>query len=397
MENIVQFQPDNDAIDLRAAFDQIEHGNEHWIEGFVKASVLLAKGRVKHGSDRAFSRWLSDNRLHYFGDDDRAALINMACDIKLLRDILMEQRGIFRPNTIWQKSKDRFRMDSKPQSSSTSVESSAAIPTKKPIISQTAEATIVPITMPGDIERIVLRQKNSRTSFKQISEPGRKEMRKVMRTLVQEGILVPHDNSVQSDKPNLRLMFPTETRRCGFRESFDLRNKSDRDRIIQEVLPAALANKERLIADPTCLSAIVDEYRRQSLKTAKITIAAQTMPATQQRVAMYGVQLWPRVEVRFGEYEYEQLLAAVWYFRDNERWLAQSTIAETSEARAHYMRLSLWWPLQYFERQQSPAEREVWDRAKKICTLVSTIANLMRAKPDGECVVPPSPHVEGQW
>ena len=35
---------------------------------------------------------------------------------------------------------------------------------------------------------------------------------------------------------------------------------------------------------------------------------------------MFGQTVWPRLDIRQGDYDYDQVRAAIWTFRDYESW-----------------------------------------------------------------------------
>lgn len=170
-----------------------------------------------------------------------------------------------------------------------------------------------------------------------------------------------------------------------------------RDRI----LPAALANRDAVITSPVDLENIVaahwrrqDEAARQESASRKVTEAVRVMPAGEHEVMMFGVRLWPRVDHHLGTYDYDQLCAAIWYFRDFDAWLSGSISGRTPGSRAIIVRLSTRWPQEYLDRAYTPEAR---GKIKKVYQLVHLLARLLEENPDGECVIPPTPRGEGQW
>ncbi len=110
---------------------------------------------------------------------------------------------------------------------------------------------------------------------------------------------------------------------------------------------------------------------------------------------MFGERLWPRIDGRFGTYDYDHLRAAIWYFRDTESWLQSSSIGKTPKSRAIIIRLSTRWFEELFDRR--PADGEVRADFKKAYQVVNLLARLLETNPDGECKIPPTPTTEGQW
>ena len=108
---------------------------------------------------------------------------------------------------------------------------------------------------------------------------------------------------------------------------------------------------------------------------------------------MFGTRLWPRVDHRYGEYDYEQLCTAVWFFSDINSWLAQSPACRDPRSRAITLRLSIRWPMEYIERALTT---DRW-KMKVVYRLFSTLTKALEDNPDAECKIPPYPHIEGQW
>jgi predicted transcriptional regulator len=113
----------------------------------------------------------------------------------------------------------------------------------------------------------------------------------------------------------------------------------------------------------------------------------------QREVMMFGVRLWPIVEHQF-TYDYDQLCAAIWYFRDFDNWLKGTISGRNPGSRAIIARLSTRWPQEYIGHA-CPAD-ETRGKIKKVYQLVHLLAGLLEKNPEGECVVSPSPMIEGQ-
>jgi hypothetical protein len=67
-----------------------DQGRQEWIEGTLGMAADLAEARGRFPSNPQFGHWLVDNELDDLGKNDRAALINMAADLVLMRRILEE-------------------------------------------------------------------------------------------------------------------------------------------------------------------------------------------------------------------------------------------------------------------------------------------------------------------
>jgi transposase-like protein len=149
--------------------------------------------------------------------------------------------------------------------------------------------------------------------------------------------------------------------------------------------PSAMPGDQREIADA---SSAMPADRRE------IADALSAMPADQREIVMFGVRLWPCVEHQFGTYDYDQIRAAIWYFRDLDAWLQGGISGRTPGSRAIIIRLSTRWPQEYVDRAYPPETR---GKIKKVYQLVHLLARLLEENPEGECVVPYSPNIEGRW
>jgi hypothetical protein len=85
------------ADELRAAFDRRDQRRDEWIEATIDLAIVLRNARQRFDSDRAFGHWLLDNDLNRLSDNDRAALISMAADPELFREILTGQTDQLAP------------------------------------------------------------------------------------------------------------------------------------------------------------------------------------------------------------------------------------------------------------------------------------------------------------
>ena len=183
---------------------------------------------------------------------------------------------------------------------------------------------------------------------------------------------------------------------------YDLTNREQRAHVRDILWPIILANKEAVIANPSDLEAIIKAHgQKHAAASAALRREAEVKrkvveikSAGQEECIMFGVQLWPRPGNDYGTYDYDQVRAAAWYFRDFNDWMSQSRIGQSPGSRAIYARLSVKWFGEYLVRAYPATERE---KMQKVLSLVRTMAGLLEKAPDAECVYPVSPKVEGQW
>lgn len=88
-------------------YDRANKGGIEWIEGSLIMAVALREARDAHPANISFSDWLKQNNLNFLPYHDRAALINLAANLELMRTVLMEtdSRSYRR---IWGTYKGRF-------------------------------------------------------------------------------------------------------------------------------------------------------------------------------------------------------------------------------------------------------------------------------------------------
>jgi hypothetical protein len=384
-----------------AAYERCEHGAQEWIDGMLEIAAVLSEAREKFPADREFSHWLVDNGMDDFTPNDRAALINMGKQMQVLRDVLIEQREQVLPNTIWQKSRARFQIDLKPDSSESEsplppISAPTPVVSEKPPVENTVKQSSVPLPARSPFKKLprgdevyhIYRSSKSRGEIAkaaQLKGVG-KRMWQLILTCMDQGFLTPTDAEISV--MTLRVLFPNSDR--SYRDGFHLVSKPSLDHIENVLMPAAIANRERVIAEPHNLGSIVKEHQEKQAaiaKREKLKTEIKKLPSNEQEVTMYGVTLWP-INNRFGTYNYDQLSTAIWSFNDLDTWIQPN---QSPESRAICIRHSLRWNLAFLKRNYSDEEGL---RMRKVYTLIGALATLMATNPDGECKSPPSPKIE---
>lgn len=115
---MIREEPDPLAQRIRDAYERTLSGQQEWIEGSLEMAISLREGRLKIRADIGFSAWLKQNNVDYYNKDERAALISLAGNLELAREILMAARTRSY-DLIWRENKDRFRRIPKPDGTST--------------------------------------------------------------------------------------------------------------------------------------------------------------------------------------------------------------------------------------------------------------------------------------
>lgn len=394
---------------IRSAYERTERGRQEWIEGTLELAVTLSEARVGFPSNAAFAAWLGQNELDSFGHQDRAALINMAGDLQLTRRVLEETKRISWRH-IWCEEMEHLTRVGKTDLLSTPSVIPAILPA--PQVNPASETTAVstPKSKPlkrdhpfhgfdrGDEVTAIYASVDARTTIgKAVRGRGGKEIWALILQAVDAGFLTRTET--QFATMNLRILFPCIPKAFGNR--FDLIAPKDRQKVRDDIMPAALANRTAILASPERMEFILiahgraqEDAARNRAAKRRVDDALRAMPVSQREVIMFGERVWPRVDHRLGSYEYDQLCAAIWYFSDLNSWLESSTSGASAKSRAIIIRLSTRWPEEYIDRA---CDGDARAKMKKVYSLVHTITRLLEDNPGAECVMPPTPKIEGQW
>jgi hypothetical protein len=195
----------------------------------------------------------------------------------------------------------------------------------------------------------------------------------------------------------LRVLVPGASSR-GFCSQFNLLNPRDRMEIRDQLFPIMVARRERILAEPHRIGEIVTEYCNEMHAKAKTEAqekqrqeAVATLAPGQSELMMFGKTVWPRLDDRQGAYDYDQIRAAIWTFRDLDNWNRQIEKDNGAGSRAIRIRLSTKWYGEYVIRngRDSPM--------RAIFGLVHWMSRLMETNPDGQCKWPAYPTSEAEW
>jgi hypothetical protein len=229
--------------------------------------------------------------------------------------------------------------------------------------------------------------------LRQLSQQANREVRPLIVMAVEAGFR-SGEGLARTTNTTLRLLFPGG--HAGYLDRFDLSRKADRQHVRERIMPAALANREAVVANPKVLEQVVfDHWRGRSaqrlevVRTGRLAEAVAVLPDHEARIIIHGCDIWPRVDDQF-TYDFDQARVAAWFFRDQCAWLEMSSIAATAAARAIYVRNSVKWLAEYLRRVREP-------NAAQVIRLVVRFAGLMERDPDARSVFPPSPKIEGAW
>jgi len=115
-----------------------------------------------------------------------------------------------------------------------------------------------------------------------------------------------------------------------------------------------------------------------------------SMPSGQTEVIMFGERLWPRTHDRYGSYDFAQLTAAVWTFREFDTALCVGHRDET-RTRAILIRHAT----KFLDRHANLIGGEAGDGLRMVLRLIHLCTVLMEKSPDAECRPMPAPAVDG--
>jgi hypothetical protein len=200
---------------------------------------------------------------------------------------------------------------------------------------------------------------------------------------IDAGFLTRNHNVIgcsRDGKVTLRLLFsnwpPHGNQLSPLAYRYDLRDAQHRQFVREVIMPIALANKEAVLADPTCLERLVT-FRPSNQQGTPRPVPTKPAPlqSTEYPVTMYGLQLWPRPD--YATYSYIQMRAACRFFQDQLTLCEQSKSLSSPGSKA--------WAI----RQSTRALQAYSD--VQVLNLTDQIATAMEMNPNGKCSPPPMP------
>ena len=195
------------------------------------------------------------------------------------------------------------------------------------------------------------------------------------------------------------MLFPEAPPRGEF-SALDLTNAKTRELVKNVIMPAAVACREQILSEPQRAEEICNEYRRKrqeekrsQAEQAKHTIALSKLPTNQQQIVAYGEILWPYDPNGVNDYDWDQVRAACWYFKNLQSALSIST-DNSQGSVALTIRTSIKFLLEYCSFRWKGLER-----VRDVIKLVKHITFLWDAHPEGRCNWPHFPigGIEGKW
>ena len=299
--------------------------------------LLAAKQRYPATQD--FGDWLNQSSYRELEHQDRAALIKIGEHEAFATKFIRSTR-LVSPQTIWDAVREL--LPSLPSYYHSNSGSEIQInPQNAPIPIATEPEQPVSPTAPSKIE-LHLEPISARHPFRGYDRAGevaaiyrhgktrsmigaainkRKQIWPLILQVIDAGLLAPTEGV--REQPDLGILFPNAP--LGFRRRFDLTDKQDLQAVKEQILPAVLANREAIVADPERIEEIIKSHAQQLRAQAdaeriaqRIETAKATLKANEREVLMFGHRFWPIIDIAHPDlaYNYEELRHAVWTFRE---------------------------------------------------------------------------------
>src|SRR5258708_1050988 len=318
---------------IRDNFKRTQFGRREWIEGTVGLGEKFWKARQQFGVNQEFSIWLVNNNLDYFDKNDRAALISMGENIELTKCVLEETMSVSY-RLIWE-NEIKLRLSNVTKTTSIPVQpSNEQKPAENPVNSSNGDQKSAPIIVPlMTRSQKMMSNKNpladkpraeevwnryhgrkTRTALvKAVKHAGGNELWSLILTAIDQGFL--KETNSETNTFSARMLFTEAPSKRGFLSDLDLATSKGRTFVKDVLMPAAIAKREAILAEPDRIEQIFDEYRQtqkveahKQAQKREIEKAVSQLPIGQQQVVVYGETFWPPVDTL---YDYDQLRAAV--------------------------------------------------------------------------------------
>jgi hypothetical protein len=399
--------------DGETAVDQYNQSRDNARKQILPMALGLLAAKRKYPSTQDFGDWLQTSCYREIGQTDRAALIKIGEQANYSAKFI-RTTSLISPELIWDAIQELLETSDHRKSVPVSV-----IPQQPAItIVETPKNENLP---PVDAEILEVESKAGRHSVLSALPRGKQiaslfhvqktrsligkickgktnssgyKILELIHLSIDAGLLTENDFGFST--PSLCLLFP----KCpkNYANRFDLTRTDHRKLIADTILPAMIACRDQLLTTPENIAAILADYeQRQRQETVAEKLAVQrekavaTLKAGECEIVMFGKTLWPRLDDLQGEYDYDQLRAAVWTFKDWNTWNQQIVADNGVNSRAIRIRLSTKWCSEYLIRHGRD------NPVRKIILLIQLISRLMETAPEAECRWPPHPTSEAEW
>ena len=289
--------------DIDTAFERTKCGHQEWIDGSLDLAAALAKARkaFKHNAD--FGGWLVKNKHDHVSKDDRAGLIGLGRDLKLAREVL-EKTTSNSYQHIWKAEKSRFPAEETVRHV-TNTRPNRKIQPKRPT-NNPPQAREWTKRHPwfnrkrGEEINAAFVNKNAvwgiNDVMTKIGKTGGDDLWKMMIQCYDAGFIVEsrYYPNGDHDPCSLRLLFPHTP--IAYAKQFRMTHDRQRKYVRDNIVPAALANIDAVLADPENLEAIVAKHLGIHLDPSENEDAGVVAPETEKTNVMTATAPAPKVE-----------------------------------------------------------------------------------------------------
>jgi hypothetical protein len=393
---------------LRSACQHALEAQINWAESILEVAVIMWEARERFASNQEFGHWLVENELDLYSRDDRAALIEMGEQQEISRRVLLETESVS-VRLIRDEVSRRVRSVAKTPAKATSTENAVnpsqnaagnSESSKKGGDSSSLKSGPKPkmVNMPRNQEVWgMFTDRNIWAALRDnIKGSAGKEIWELILLAIDQGFIRP--SNVTSKLLNAKLLFTGVS--IGTELShWNLATPKHRKHVQEIIMPAAIANKQAILAEPHKVMEIVDKYlqqqdeeRQQEKKAKEVQVAVAQMLPGQQQIVTYGETMWP-ASVNGSSYDYDQIRAACWHFRSIQNLLVNSPQNSSVQSEALLIRDSLKWISEYATHLGKQ------EKMSRIFKLVRAISFSLEKNAKGECKWPHHPHgnEEGKW
>lgn len=363
------------------------------------ARGLLA-ARRKYPADRDFGDWLQMSSYREIERNDRAALIkigeNDGFSSKYVRTTCL-----ISPETIWDAIKELLPVsdDLKPTMDRASIVETPETPQEPaptPILavenvavsdrrsSVTKQSRMYGMQRAEEVYAVFTDHNTRALIGKSLQGRGGKEIWTFILQAIDHRFLTR--TSYATKNLTVRLLFPTSPKLFG--REYDLADPKDRSYVRDVLMPAAIRNRDAILAAPENIADILRRdaiTRRERVQLEehdrKLATALQSLPTHEPEVILYGKYFWPIVDSDDPEqrYDYSQLQAAAWFFDDALKFTRAGT--DNSPKSCGIKIRFLLGRLTRFNETMPLAMRARW---RQIFGLIAEMARLMERSPDKE-------------
>ena len=265
--------PEKDLIEeINEALDQVQRSHLDWVEGSLKLAGIFFRVRDKYDSDNAFGKWFKENKSKFrngdriLNDHDRSALVGLGSDLTLAREVLEKETRTSYQH-IWREVKGRFPVRRSCHLTRPKVDRQKP---EKPKHNNPPQPRGWNERHPffklkrGEEINAAFVNKNAAWGINVVmTELGKTGAAELWNMLVQcydagfigESRYYPNGDH---DPCSLRLLFPRVP--ISYAKQFRMTNDRQRKYVRDTIIPAALANRDDVIADQENLEAIVAKF-----------------------------------------------------------------------------------------------------------------------------------------